>query len=235
MKSKSLYIIIVAVVIGVISCRAQNKLHGTYYSESGCQLKITKDSTLYLICPNYSQFIYTDTLAVARIKKVSNDLIELRSATDAINKVSLSMSSSANKDFTIRFDSIKVNFSFPNIKYEKLFIRLSTYTDRGTFRYYSFIYDDKNRSIKIPSEIKFFDIQVGSYASGNFDLNGLYHGIQYFMPDKIFDYDGENNNIEIIIPDINDAFFYRYYFFYDYARISDQSVTFKGITYRKKK
>ncbi len=234
MERKIISLIITFIFIGVISCNAQGKIHGTYYSESGHILKITKDSTLFFIEPN-SGVVYDDTLAITKIKKVSENLIELNSAVDAKRNVFFSMRDTAKYDPTLRWDSIRVNFNFPNIRNEKLFVRVSVMTLRRTYKYFSFIYDSNNRSIKVPSEINHFEIQVGIFAPGNFDLNGLYYGIQYFQPHTEFRLQEGKNNIEITIPGIDDAFFYRHYFYGDYARIGENSVTFKGVTYRKKR
>ena len=234
MKNNIKYFILLSLLFHCFSCVAQKNLHGTYYSESDYILKITKDSTLILIVPN-SGAPFEDTLAITKIKKVSNDLIELNSIENVQNNVNFSMRDKVMKDPSVRFDSIKVTFNFPNNVYEKLFIRITVLgKEKNMFKSFRFIYSDVNRSIYIPKEIYYFNIEVGPYDIGNFDFNGGCHGIKYFSPPTQFKVEGENNCIEITIPGINDAFFYRYYFMGDYARISKNSIILKGVTYTKK-
>lgn len=234
MKNNFKYLILLSLVFQCFSCVAQKRLHGTYFSESGYILKLTKDSTLILIEPN-SSAPYQDTLAITKIKKVSNDLIELNSIENVQNNVYYSMRYKVMKDSSVRFDSIKVTFNFPNNVYEKLFIRITVLgKEKNMFKSFRFIYSDVNHSIYIPKEIKYFNVEVGPYDIGNFNFNGGCHGIKYFSPPTQFKVEGENNCIEISIAGINDAFFYRYYFWGDYARISENSVTLKGVTYSKR-
>ncbi len=65
--------------------------------------------------------------------------------------------------------------------------------------------------------------------------DGLFYGIVGFDPFREIQIEKNVNHISIEIPAINDAFFERYYLKGDYAKVSNDTITWKGDVFVKEK
>ena len=201
---------------------AQNSLDGTYYSESGIEIKILGDKFYYIIDQTHMIVFYTDTLAECSIKRIG-DFIELNSRNlfeaghegETITQMS---------DSSIT-DSIIVSFDLPcerdiDIEIHASLNYISTpYVTRLN-------YSEKNCLVRLPKETKSFFYLIRPKDLAPSLYGGVLHSIIDYISDiKITQ---GRNKIRIHSPAINDAFFDREYVVGEYARINGDTIFWRG-------
>lgn len=237
---KQLVNIIMLIIFFVINFQVygQSKnLYGRYY-------KVEDDNlgSVYCIDVNGMQLnfmsssqpgIPEDTLAICDFKWVDKSLIEVNSIKDPCIEAFKSMIIFQTKDSTINNDSIMVIFKIPTRK--ELVIDLLS--DTSTFNFirdceYNLEYNQSKQVLFINKnsvEISFTvkpKVVIPSTITGY-----LYSILRFWEPEvKIND---NINKIIIEIPAINDEYFERYYIKGEYARVINDKIIWRGVTYKK--
>lgn len=206
----------------------QNKISGEYYNEYGSKIEI-KDDRFRYIKPHQSHPIwYNDTLVECIFKWIDDQFIELNSTPSyIIAQKGLKVVQSL--DLSMK-DSLKVSFSIP---YQRADLNVSVITN--TFKVFDLNYSKNNREIMLPSNTKTitFSISPGEYLPMH-SVEGYFYGVLYYSSIE-YPIEKNVNCIEIEIPAIDDSFFEKYYVKGDYAKVSKDSIVWKGDIFVKKK
>jgi hypothetical protein len=210
----------------------QKDLSGIYCNESGMCIKIENDKFYFIVEQGYSIFWSNDTLAEATFKWIDDNFIELNSIPPYI-LVKKDFKMIQSFDSTIN-DSVKLSFSIP---YQIGDLDINVRTDsHKTFRLNYSEYNG-NRELMLPHDTRtiHFTIYPQEYRPSH-SFEGLYYGTLYYAP-RVENYLIEKNinHISIEIPAIDDSFFERYYIKGEYARISGDTITWKGEVFIKEK
>lgn len=207
----------------------ERDISGRYYNESGRVLEIF-GNRLTLIKPDggCGVIIPGAFLADCSFEWIDDQFIELNSACP-LEKGYKNSEIRQFSDPDVSPDSVKISFILP---YEgQLQIHAATFDP-----YKSYESNSPNRSITIP---KTDDDISASISPGNFslahNLYGAFYGITYFHPFPA-DYKMEdgNNHVEVKLPNIDNSFFEMYYVKGEYARVWKDTITWKGIVYKKR-
>lgn len=206
----------------------QQDLSGVYFSESGTKIEINKNKFIYTEHYTHLPIWYNDTLAECTIKRIDANFIELNS-TSPHQIVYQRLKVLQFSDSTVN-DSIKVSFSIP---YQRNNLEISVFTN--TFKIFDLNYSQNRRELMLPKDVKVitFTVSPGQYFTPH-GVDGTFFGILYYSS---IEYTIEKgiNHIEIKIPAIDDSFFEKYYVKGDYARVTNNSITWKGKVYKKSK
>lgn len=223
---KRLKLIFISVVC-VSSLFAQKDISGSYLNAATMEIKI-KDNRFYFIIPqNHCPIYANDTLAECTIKWIDNQFIELNSTPSyIIAQKGLKIVQSL--DSTVR-DSIKISFSIP---YQRHNLDVSVFTN--AFKTFDLNYSKNNRELMLPVNTKTitFSISPGVYLTTH-SVDGAYYGALYYSSIE-YTIEKNVNHIEIEIPAIDDSFFEKYYVKGDYAKVSKDTITWKGEDFVKK-
>lgn len=212
-------------------------LYGRYYEIEDSNL-----GSVYCIDVNGMQLnfmsssqpgIPEDTLAICDFKWVDKSFIEVNSIKDPFIEASKSMIIFQTKDSTINNDSIMVIFKIPT--QGELVIHLLS--DTSSFDFirdceYKLEYNQSKQvlfinknSVKISFTVKQKDVTPST-------LTGYLYSILEFLQAEVVINDNINKII-IEIPAINDEFFERYYIKGEYARVINDKIIWRGVTYKK--
>lgn len=235
---KQLVNIVMLIMFFVINFQVYGQsriLDGRYYEKNIHFEYLTINGEQFNFIRDWGRGIWReDTLAICNFKWVDKSLIEVNSIKDPSMEASKSMIIFQTKDSTINNDSIMVIFKIPT--QEELVIHLSSDTSAFSFiRDYKYkleynqskkvLFINKN-SVKISFSIRPKDV-IPSTLDGYF-----YSILEFLQPDvKIND---NINKIIIEIPAINDEFFERYYIKGEYARVINDKIIWRGVTYKKR-
>lgn len=197
-------------------------------------------STIYkdiIICNDSLKLITPDSpgipgwiLAECTFKWINNDFIEINS-TPPFMLVKKGIRIKQSMDTRI-IDSIKLVFYIPNYK-EKLDISISG-SVRNRLKSYNLSYSEKNETLMLPNDIEFISISISNPVYDG-ELDGSYYGFRYCSIFSEYEIKKDINKIYIEIPAIDDSFFEKYYVKGDYAKVSKDSITWKGEVFVKKK
>lgn len=206
----------------------ERSISGVYYSRSGMYIKVKGDN-FYLIVPQSHLPIWSnDTLAKCTFKWIDRNFIELNSTLpDIIAFKELNVVQSS--DSTVS-DSIKVSFSIP---YQRWKLKITVHTD--TFKDFNLTYTKNNRTLMLPDNTKTIAFSIVPEHIIPHTPDGLFYGIVEFDSFQEFQIEKNANHIVIEIPSIDDSFFERYYIKGEYARVSKNSITWKGEVFVKEK
>jgi hypothetical protein len=205
----------------------QRNLTGIYINKWGDKIEIKRNRLNYKIADNLEcPFFYNDTLAKCVFKWVDDNFIELNSTSPyVIACQGLKVIQSTDSIVT---DSIQVSFSIPSQNHLKASITTNA------FKTYNLNYSKNSRELMLPKGTKSisFSISPDAYFTPH-SIDGLYYGVLLFSSIE-YSIERKTNHINIEIPAIDDTFFERYYVKGDYAKISNDSITWKGIVFVKK-
>jgi len=205
----------------------QKDLSGVYYGSSGGKIEI-KGNEFYFIVPSYCVSVYSnDTLAKCTLKLVDFNLIELNSVP-AYVIAHQGLKVEKFYDSTIK-DSIKISFSIP-YNWHNLEILVFTDTNK-TFR---LNYSSNNKELFLPRNTRTIDFSISPVMYTPHSPDGLYFGVLYY-PSVEYTIENKYNHISIDIPSIDNAFFERYYIKGEYAKVSNDTIIWKGKIFIKQK
>ena len=125
-------------------------------------------------------------------------------------------------DSTIN-DSIKVSFLIP---YQRGNLKINVHTN--TFKTFDLIYSKSSRELMLPNNVKSITFYIVPEHIIPHTSDGLFYGIVGFDPFQEYQIEKNINHISIEIPAIDDSFFEKYYVKGDYAKISKDTITWKG-------
>ena len=205
----------------------QKNLMGTYFNESGSKIEVSGYEFNYIEPHGDTPIWYNDTLAKCTLKWVDDNFIELNSVPSyIIAQQGLKVVQSL--DSTIR-DSIKVDFSIP---YQRNNLDISVFCN--SVKTFNLNYSKNSRELILPNDTKTitFSISPGIYLTPH-SVDGLYYGVLYYSSAE-YVIEKRINYILIEIPAIDDTFFEKYYVKGDYAKVSKDSITWKGEVFVKK-
>ena len=212
-----------------VSCFAfgQSKnIDGAYFSNFGTKIEITNNELVYIEPQVHAPIWANDTLAKCTFVWVDDDFIEINSGSPVIHGVE-GLRVTQHQD-PLLSDSIKVTFSLP---YYQGNLNITVYTN--TLEGFKLNYSEIHKELALPSNVKSITFYIEPDHILPHTPDGLFYGAIGFLPFREYKI-GENNNCILIeIPAINDSFFERYYIRGDYARVSKDSITWKGELFLK--
>ena len=218
------------IIVSVLYCLAvtgQDSLSGNYYNQAGVCLSI-EQSSFKLIMPNAARNgYYSDIMAEGNLKYIDKSFVELNSTSPSYI-VGKNIEIKQFRDSTIVKDSLKLTFLF-------LYSRpLDVYVFTDDFKTYELEYSKHRKDIMLPINTNTITFSV---SPRNFIPNtsdGLHRGILVYSS---MEYEIEKgiNHVVITISAIDDSFFEKYYVKGEYAKISKDSITWKGEVFIKKK
>ena len=225
MKERFLLFLCICFSINVFG---QNKdISGTYSSKRGAIIEISGNEFNYIDPQFGNPRCCNDTLARCAFKWVNADFIELNSTPPRI----LALKGFKADKFTDAAinDSIKVSFLFPR---ENRNLKI-TVIDNDSFNSFHFIYSDSNRELMLPENVASIDLCIEPEDIVIHTADGLFYGTSEL---DLFGFQIEENinHISIEAPAIDCAFFDRYYVKDEYAKISEDAITWKGEVFTKK-
>lgn len=199
--------------------------NGVYYDDCGYQIEI-KNETLKLIRPDSPGFPGM-VLAECTINQIDESFIELNSLSP-YDIVQENISIKQFCDSSINKDSIKITFSFAYTNILDISISI------GDFKDYGFEYSKNRKDIMLPININTLSISISPQSFMPSTPEGLHYGILFYssLECKI---EKNINHVVITISAIDDSFFERYYVKEEYAKLSKDSITWKGKVFVKKK
>ena len=205
-------------------------ISGTYYNESGFRIEIFGNEFNCIVTHPHARFWSIDTLAKCTFKWIDDSFIELNTPLpDIVGNEGLKVVQSADSSSSL--DSIKLSFLIPN--QWDLKITVST----NTLQNFDFIYSKINRELSLPNNIESFSFHI---APTRLIAHLIAHSINCFYGavgfDSLREYQIEKNtnHISIEIPALDDAFFDRWFIKGEYAKVTKNTITWKGEVFRKK-
>lgn len=203
-----------------------NSITGNYFNESDYCLQIKKDSFKLVVQHTSPLMRSSEIWAEGVLKRINKDFIELNTINIPWEKVQKTIEVIQKRESYI--NDIEIKFTIP---YNRTDLEITIYDE--DFNSYMYIYSKNNNKIKIPKteSISFYIVPVNLLPH---TPQGNFYGIIGF--DSMIEYQIKEgmNNIEFIIPAIDDSFFERYNIVGDYARILNDSIIWKGDIYIKR-
>ena len=213
----------------------QKDLSGTYLNESQSRAIIITNDSLRLIAPaSLTQRTLEWTFTEATFKWVADNFIEINSTPPFV----LAMEGLRVEELmnpTIDTDSLMFSFCFPNYEGQ---LDISVY-DIGFIIDFDFKYSDKNKELVLNKPNFRFPqtlvISITNPTGGAGELSGLCRGFTHFTIVSDVRINENVNHILIEVPAVNDAFFALYYIRGEYAKISGNTITWKGEIFRRER
>lgn len=199
---------------------------GTYLSNFGAKIEITNNDLVYIMPQEHLPTWYNDTLARCTFVWVDDNFIEINSVSPvALGREGLSVSQYQDPSLS---DSIKVYFSLPNYTRG---LNITVYTN--TFKRFYLNYSATHKELALPNNVKSITFYIEPDHVLPHTPDCLFYGAVGFDPFQEYKIEENNNCISIEIPAINDSFFEMYYIKGDYAKVSKDSITWKGELFLK--
>jgi hypothetical protein len=227
---KKIIIFLLLLCLAIHASFGQRRDISGIYGRLGEYIKIEEDR-FYLIIPQ-SQFghilWFTDTLAIGTFEWVDDNLIEINSTPphNIVRQKGLNVVQSWDSTVT---DNIKVLFSIP---YRRS-LEISVIAD--DFKAFELTYSKNNRDVMLPNNTEMITFSIVPKHVRSHTNDGLFYGIVEFNSFQEIQIRENVNHILIEIPAMNDSFFERYYIKGDYARISDDTIIWKGEVFRRER
>lgn len=212
--------------ISLLAAGQSKDISGTYFSKYGTKIEITNNELVYIIPQEHFPMWYSDTLARCTFVWVDDNFIEISSVSPvALGREGLSVSQYQDPFLS---DSIKVYFSLP---YYKRNLNITVYTN--TFSIFKLNYSETHKELALPNNVKSITFYIEPDHVLPHTPDCLFYGAVGFDPFQEYKIEENNNCISIEIPAINDSFFEMYYIKGDYAKVSKDSITWKGELFLK--
>jgi hypothetical protein len=207
-------------------CASGQDLSGTYYSEFGTKIEIRGNELTY-IEPHFSTPVRSnDILAKCTFEWVDAKFIKINS-TPPDNIALKGLNVTQHSDSTV-IDSIKVSFSIP---YQRCNLKIQIHAD--TFKTFDFVYSQGSRDVMLPNNVRSITFYITPELIIPHTADGLFYGVIGFYPFQEFEINENINRVLIEIPALDDSFFERYHIKEDFARISNDSIVWKGEVFVK--
>ena len=199
-------------------------ISGTYYNESGFRIEIFGNEFNCIVTHPHARFWSIDTLAKCTFKWIDDSFIELNTPLpDIVGNEGLKVVQSADSSSSL--DSIKLSFKIP---YQRG-LRISVCTNPG----FGYFFQSKSEFV-IPKTVKSFSFTIFNEQIKPHTVNCLFYGAIDFNPLRKYQIEENTNHISIEIPALDDSFFERFFLEGDYARVSENTITWKGEVFHKK-
>lgn len=218
------------------NAQSTDDLSGRYYDESGVCFEINKDQFKLTTHLSPLPAIWEmEVMASGTVERIDNSLIELNSYETPATTVARDLKIIRTTEIEPQ-DSIEIKFSIPFKslpKYSKLNITLFPGNISPYNKECSFDYSMTNTTIRVPNTVKSFSLYIVPEWLFPHTSMGAFYGIMTFYSFEEYIVGEGINHIEIEIPVMDLDFFQRYYVVGEYARVTENSITWKGVTYRK--
>lgn len=229
---RSLLIIVALFTCFSLSFAQREDLSGIYEDKSHYQLHV-KDNKLYLILDQCGSIaFYSDTLAICTIKRIEEGLIELNSQ-DPEELLRSTLKICQEYDSLI-VNKKKVVFHIPCQDDILIGIRAENYkTFKMDYIKVDYSNDKGNNVVYLPegTDSFFFTLELKRIMMPHSSEGAFYGIVRCCTQDLEFE---ENKNMMILsLPAIDSSFFERYFVKGEYARVTSNSIIWKGRTYRK--
>lgn len=203
---------------------SQINISGKFCDDYGIHLNIEKN-TFKLIIPNAARSgIYSEVIAEGKISRINKSFIELNSTVEPHEKVLKSLKIDQRHNDSIA--SLKVEFIIP---YTRGDLAITVYTDK--LNSYDLCYSTDQRYIYIPRNVKRIAIHIKTVDLITHEVDGLHYGLVDFDFLQEFTIEENTNEIVFNIPAIDNSFFETYYVKGEYAKITKDTITWKGNRY----
>ena len=208
----------------------ERDISGRYYNESGDILEISGNRlTLKEPDSKYDVVVTGAFWADCSFEWIDDQFIELNSACP-LEKGYKNSEIRQFSDPDVSPDSVKISFILP---YEGT-LEISAYGFNPNRDSES---NNSDRSVMLPKGKGSISATIGpeSFSLAH-NLYGAFYGVTFFAPFP-YDYRIEegNNHVEVKLPNIDNSFFEMYYVKGEYARVWKDTITWKGIVYKKGK
>ena len=218
---------------GFVASFGQNCLDGSYSTDMSVEtVKIEGDRFYYIINQGDHMVVYyTDTLAKCRIVGRYGEFIELNSG-DLIQRGREGMTVMQVYNPGIPADSIEVCFDLP-LSEAVIEVSFNSHT-----MYQTLSIDYPSRvSIRIPKDLyeSRFSFLIRPSRLPLFSLEGVLHSPLCYDPYVRIEVSPQRNQVTIRMPAIDDVFFEREHVVGEYARISGDTLFWRGEVFLKKK
>lgn len=210
-----------------ISAHENENISGTYTNAAGMEIKIQDSTFIYIIPQNHLPVYANDTLAKCIYNRINDQFIEINSIenySSILRSMRIIQSKRNNSN-----DSITIKFVIPYIKSN---LEIEVFTN--CCKSYKLDYSQEKQEISIPRTSSGISFSICPEYLVELNFEGQYAGRIRFNSIE-YTIDNNNNYTEIKIPAIKDSFFDSFYMKGEYVRILQDSLTWKGDTFLKKK
>ena len=223
-------IVTILLLIYSLSSFCQQSIEGMYYQNGGKTFEIRKDSFLLTITESsLSGRLYEPVIVVGKVEQIAPNLLKLNQI-DKKNQKEIRIVQSARGRIK---DSVQIRFHIPSAK--NLTIKLATWENAWSLKYFTLHYKiDKSETIFIPRKKQVLECRIREDDIFTNDIDGRFYGkleellaLERIKP--------ETDYIDVFIPYIDDAYFYRYHIVNEYARLSGDTIFWKDATFIKNK
>ena len=218
--------IISSILAGFILCPGNNCHDGHYYANEGFkEIIIRNDSLFYILHQGNMKLYANDTIAICNVTHLEKDWAEINSVP-VIFKAIESMTIESRYDESIK-DSIKIALCIPSRYYDfDCWITLSL---RPLYEI-SFSVNDGHGEITIErgnfNNLLLLSLYPKTYMYNLIDkmIRGL--AWERFPINMLFN--NEHNSYKIILPEVSDSYFERYYVRGEYIRFQNDTLIWRG-------
>lgn len=207
--------------ISLLAAGQRKDISGSYFSKFGEKIEITSSQLVYIIPQGHMPVWTNDTLAKCTFVWVDDNFIEISSVSPvALGREGLNVSQHQDPSLS---DSIKVDFSLPNYTGA---LSITVYTN--TFERFKLNYSETHKELALPSAVKSITFYIEPAHIRPHTSDCLFYGVVGFNPSQEYKIEEGNNRISIEVPAINDNFFEMYHVKGDYAKVSKDTIRWKG-------
>lgn len=209
-------------------------LTGEYVSSWGDKLVIDSNRLYLIVNQEHLTIWWNDTLAQCYVKRLSDDLIELNSIHPPCYYFLEDSQVIQEYDSTIT-DGVRFDFVMPYDRRTALEVVLAKVCDGSWRDRYGFDYSDTLKSVTLPHGIRTFNYSIEPKGGAFIHTpEGISYGVQYVQsPD--YDLKPNCNHVTIVLPHMTDSYFEQYFVDSEYAWVSKRTITWKGVTYKKRR
>ena len=209
-------------------------LTGEYVSSWGDKLVIDSNRLYLIVNQEHLTIWWNDTLAQCYVKRLSDDLIELNSIHPPCYYFLEDSQVIQEYDSTIT-DGVRFDFVMPYDRRTALEVVLAKVCDGSWRDRYGFVYSDTLKSVTLPHGIRTFNYSIEPKGGAFIHTpEGISYGVQYVQsPD--YDLKLICNHVTIVLPHMTNSYFEQYFVESEYAWVSKRTITWKGVTYKKRR
>jgi len=208
----------------------QKSLSGYYYNKTGGRIIVISNNDSLKLINSGGRGSYDWIEAECTFNWVDNNFIEINSTPPHL-LIEEGFNIKQYYDFDIAGER-RLSFSFPNYKGE-FEISISADFDKG-FKIFDFKYSEKNREFILPNNTNSITVTIFSPVKGG-ELDGIFYGFLHCNLVTLYEINKMNNRIIFEVPAIDKTFFLKYFVKGEYARVTKDSIIWKGEVFVKEK
>ena len=221
-------IVTILLLIYSLSSFCQENIEGMYYQIGRETFEIRKDSFIMTIPWDVLPAARESMVVVGKVEQIDSNLLKLNSVENDIHK-NISMVQSVKE---YKNDSVRIRFHIPSER--DLIIKLSSSKKRTPKDFILHYRKGSSEEIVIPKNARIEHYTIREDNVVPHKVFGVFYGKLETML-TLKDIEEWADSIDISIPDIDDMYFYQYYVVDEYARLSGDTISWKGRKYIKNK